>query len=144
MTRKEELQEELSSIKAKELELQLADLDKIEGSACAIEKIESARADRLERVANATAERDIRVRESDGHTKIMYGDFFIKFFIAIAVSASFIYIIYTGSMASVEEELIGGKSKSSSLFNLLSVVGPLFGMVLQYYFGSKKAAANGE
>ena len=144
MTRKEELQEELSSIKAKELELQLAELDEVEGSAFSIEKIESARADRLERVANAAAERDIKIRESKSHDKVMFGDFILKFLIAIAVSAAFIYIIYTGSMASVEEELIGGKSKSSSLFNLLSVVGPLFGMVLQYYFGSKKAASNGE
>ena len=132
-TRKEELKRELQQIRAKELEQELAKSEELAGNVDAIQRVEDAKADRYERQQTAKSER-----------LVMWGDFSIKFIIALFVSFAFIYIIYTGSMASVEEELIGGGSKTSSLFNLLSVVGPLFGMVLQYYFGSKKKSSNGE
>ena len=133
MTRKEELKDELNAIRAKELEQELAKSEALAGNVESIQKVEDAKANRYERQQAAKSAR-----------WIMFGDFSIKFSIALFVSAAFIYIIWTGSMASVEEELIGGGSKTSSLFNLLSVVGPLFGMVLQYYFGTKKKSANGE
>ena len=57
------------------------------------------------------------------------------------------YIVYHGSMAPVVKstDLIGvTSSKGNGLFQLLSVVGPLFGMVLSYYFGKTKSSINGE
>ncbi len=133
MTRKEELLSELNDIKSKELQSELDKSYQLAGSADTVEKIQDAKAERYERQQSAKS-----------HRWIMFGDFSIKFFIAFAVSGAFMYIVHAGSIASVDEELIGGTSKTSSLFNLLSVVGPLFGMVLQYYFGKNKAGANGE
>ena len=154
-TRRQELLEELNKIRSKEVNEQLINLESIEGSAIAQLELEKAKADHKVKLECAKAEHEIKVAESKAaisekkvesasHKIIMIGDFLLKFFIAIIVSAAFIYIVFTGSMASVEEELIGAGSKTSSLFNLLSVVGPLFGMVLQYYFGSKKKSSNGE
>ena len=132
-SRKEELKNELQQIRAKELEQELAKSEKLAGNVESIQKVEDAKADRYERQQSAKARRFV-----------MAGDFILKFCIAVAVSVAFIYIIYTGSMASVEEELIGGSTKTSSLFNLLSVVGPLFGYVLSYYFGKNKVSSDGE
>ena len=132
-TRKEELQEELNLIRAKEIEIKLKEAEGLEDSAMTLEKVECAKADRYEKKIEAKT-----------HRAVTLGDFALKFVIASAISGAFMYIVYAGSQASVAEELIGGTSKTSSLFNLLSVVGPLFGMVLSYYFGKSKSSVNGE
>ena len=56
------------------------------------------------------------------------------------------YVVVTGNMDAMEEpntfaQAVNGGSGN---FQLLSVLGPLFGMVLQYYFGTKKKSAIGE
>ncbi len=121
MTRKEELQKELSLIEEKEIKVRLEDAKK----AALLIKDKS------------------KEIEAKSHRTIMYGDFGIKFFIALAISAAFMHIVYTGNAGAMEEQDILNISGSGN-FQLLSVVGPLFGMVLQYYFGTKKKSANGE
>ena len=155
MERKQELLDELNKIRGKEIEKQLIELDKTESSAVAIQHIEQAKAKSALDIECAKTANDLKIENAKSenkrkniehmtHRAVTIGDFSLKFLIASAVSGAFMYIVWTGSMASVEEELIGGSSKSTSLFNLLSVVGPLFGMVLSYYFGKTKSSVNGE
>ena len=143
-TRKQELQEELNKIRALEIEKDLKVAEGVESSATAIQKIEASKAKAELEIACARAEIYEKKVEARTHRSVTIGDFILKFTIASAISGAFMYIVYAGSQASVTEELIGGASKTSSLFNLLSVVGPLFGMVLSYYFGKSKSSVNGE
>ena len=154
-TRKQELQEELNNIRAQEIEAKLKESEELESSAIAIQQVQAAKAKSELNIATTKADAELKVEmaksdhaqkkiENKSHMFVTMGDFLLKFGIAFSISAAFLYIVYTGSMASVDEELIGGTSKTSSLFNLLSVVGPLFGMVLNYYFGKGKSSINGE
>ena len=124
MTRKEELKQELSAIESKEMEARLTELNYIESS----------------------VESQLKLGEAKSHRHIMYGDFIIKLLVAAGVTAAFMYVVVTGNMDAMEEpntfaQAVNGGSGN---FQLLSVLGPLFGMVLQYYFGTKKKSANGE
>ena len=121
MTRKEELKSELAAIQKKEMAEKLKELNSIESS----------------------VESQVKLSEVKSHRNIMYGDFLIKLLIGVAVTLAFIHIVYTGNVDAMETDLIGQTSTNGN-FQLLSVVGPLFGMVLQYYFGKNKAGANGE
>ena len=121
MTRKEELQQELDAIQRKEVEAKLKDLNNLEGS----------------------VDSQLKLADAKGANFIMKGDFWIKLLIGAGVTFAFLFTVWKGTMVSVQEGVTGG-SESSSLFNLLSVVGPLFGIVLQYYFGTKKKSSNGE
>ena len=135
-TRKQELQEELNSIRAQEIENQLLKEEELGSSAEAIQKSEDAKASRNERRIEAITHRAVTV-----------GDFILKFTIAAAISGAFMYIVWAGSQMPITKasELIGASpSKDNGLFQLLSVVGPLFGMVLSYYFGKSKSSINGE
>ena len=124
MTRKEELQQELSSIENKEMEARLTELNHIESS----------------------VDSQLKLGEAKSHRIIMYGDFAIKLLVAAGVTAAFMYVVVSGNMDAMEspntfqQAVAGGNGN----FQLLSVLGPLFGMVLQYYFGTKKKSANGE
>ena len=123
-SRKEELKKELKAIQDKEMAEKLKDLNHLEGS----------------------VESTLKLKDAQSHRNIMYGDFFIKFAMALFVSLAFIHIVYTGNVDAMTEgqKLIGAKTVGNGNFQLLSVVGPLFGMILQYYFGTKKKSANGE
>ena len=122
-TRKEDLKKELKAIQDKEIAQKLKDLDGIE------ESIESK----------------IKYQDAVAHKWIMGGDFLIKLFVAVGVTAAFMHVVYTGNIDAMEsgKVLIDGSSGNGN-FQLLSVLGPLFGMVLQYYFGKNKAGSNGE
>ena len=123
MTRKEELQQELSSIENKEMEAKLTELNHLESS----------------------VESQLKLTEAKSHRNIMYGDFAIKIAVAFGVTAAFMHVVYTGNAeAMTNDSEFGLVSASNGNFQLLSVLGPLFGMVLQYYFGKNKAGANGE
>ena len=121
MNRKQELQDELKGIEKKEMEKKLKELGHLE------ESVES----------------QLKLKEAKSHSHIMYGDFLIKLFVAVSVSAAFMHVVYTGNVDAMETNLIGETAPNGN-FQLLSVLGPLFGMVLQYYFGKNKAGANGE
>ena len=121
MTRKEELEKELDIIHKKEMSEKLKDLKGL----------------------NESVENKLRVQDAIAHKWIMGGDFLIKLFVAVGVTAAFMHVVYTGnaeSMGTDNNFTVGG----SGNFQLLSVLGPLFGMVLQYYFGKNKAGSNGE
>ena len=135
-TRKQELQEELNNIRAQEIETKLKEAEGLEDSAMTLEKVECAKADRYEKKIEAKT-----------HRAVTLGDFALKFVIASAISGAFMYIVWAGSQMPITKasELIGASpSKDNGLFQLLSVVGPLFGMVLSYYFGKSKSSVNGE
>ena len=121
MTRKEELQQELDGINKKEMASKLKDLSSL----------------------NESVDSKLKLQEASTHKWIMYGDFSIKLLVAIGVTAAFMHVVYTGNVDAMESDLIGGTSPNGN-FQLLSVLGPLFGMVLQYYFGKNKAGVNGE
>ena len=135
-TRKQELQEELNNIRAKEIEDQLIKDEELGSSVGAIQKAKDAEAIRNERKIEAKT-----------HRAVTIGDFILKFTIASAISGAFMYIVYAGSQMPITKAsaLIGAApTKDNGLFQLLSVVGPLFGMVLSYYFGKSKSSVNGE
>ena len=121
MNRKDELQSELKAIEKKEMEKALCELNHLE----------------------ASVDSKLKLKEAQSHSHIMYGDFLIKLFVAVGVTAAFMHVVYTGNVDAMEQNLIGETSPNGN-FQLLSVLGPLFGMVLQYYFGKNKAGANGE
>ena len=121
MNRKEELQIELNDIKKKEMAKKLEDLNSLE----------------------ASVESQVKLKDSKSHRHIMYGDFAIKLLVAVGVTAAFMHVVYTGNVDAMQPDLLGNKSPNGN-FQLLSVLGPLFGMVLQYYFGKNKSGANGE
>ena len=123
MTRKEELQKELDAIKSKEMATKLKDLNSLE----------------------ASVDSQVRLAETKSHRNIMYGDFAIKIAVAFGVTAAFMHVVYTGNAEAMSDPNTFQQAVSSNgNFQLLSVLGPLFGMVLQYYFGKNKAGANGE
>ena len=115
MTRKEELQQELDGITKKEMTAKLEELKHLE------ESVDS----------------QLRIEEARGHKFVMKGDFWIKLISAVGITAAFFYVAITSHHSLMES--VGGSDSS-----LLSVLGPLFGIVLQYYFGKSKAGANGE
>ena len=121
MNRKVELQEELAAIEKKEMAAKLEDIKHI----------------------NEHVDNKIKYHNSIAHKWIMGGDFAIKFFVAVGVTIAFMHVVYTGNV-----DAMGGDNSftvnGNGNFQLLSVLGPLFGMVLQYYFGKNKAGANGE
>ena len=122
-SRKEELQGELDAIKKKELAKKLEDLNHLEDS----------------------VKSQVKLSETKSHKNIMYGDFAIKFLMALFISVSFLHIVYTGNVDAMSEgQILVGESSGNGNFQLLSVIGPLFGMVLSYYFGKSKSSANGE
>ena len=123
MTRKEELQKELSVIEEKELSVKLKEMKDIEGS----------------------IDNKLKLEEASAHKYIMYGDFAIKLIVALFVSVAFMHVVYTGNVDAMSGDgaLIGAPAGNGN-FQLLSVLGPLFGLVLSYYFGKSKASANGE
>ena len=123
MTRKEELQKELNVIEEKELSVKLKEVQHLEGS----------------------IENKLKLESSRAHKYIMYGDFGIKFCMALFVSIAFMHVVYTGNVDAMSGDgaLIGAPAGNGN-FQLLSVLGPLFGLVLSYYFGKSKASANGE
>ena len=116
LSRKEELEKQLKIINDKEMADRLEELKHIDGS------IDS----------------QIRISQEKTHDNIMMGDFLIKFFMAIAVAGGFFF--------TVKEGVLNGNvgAKASVHFQMISVLGPLFGMILQYYFGKNKAGSNGE
>ena len=120
-TRKEDLKKELKAIQDKEIAEKLKDLDGLK------ESVDSK----------------IKYQDAVAHKWIMGGDFLIKLFVAVGVTAAFMHVVYTGNVDAMEQNLIGEASPNGN-FQLLSVLGPLFGMVLQYYFGKNKAGVNGE
>ena len=122
MTRKYELQKELALIEEKELKSKLKDLKNIEG----------------------TIENKLRLQDAIAHKWVMFGDFFIKLAVALFVSIAFMYVVVTGHWDQMEEGGLIGSPAGNGNFQLLSVLGPLFGLVLSYYFGKSKASANGE
>ena len=123
MTRKEELQKELNVIEEKELSVKLKEMKNIEGS----------------------IDNKLKLEEASAHKYIMYGDFIIKLIVALFVSVAFMHVVYTGNVDAMSGDgaLIGAPAGNGN-FQLLSVLGPLFGLVLSYYFGKSKASANGE
>ena len=120
MDRKLELQQELDIINKKEMEKKLKELNHLENS----------------------VESQLKLSEAKSHKFVMRGDFIIKFFMAFAVSFAFMYVVWTGN--TMEPSNLIGSAPQDNNFQLLSVLGPLFGMVLSYYFGNTKASANGE
>lgn len=121
MSRKLELQEELKKIHQKEVEKELSNYDK-------------AIKDRFD-----ITEDKVKLAEIGMKKKMALGDFIIKLSVALGVSASFFYIVVTGhEMPIVDAIEYMPANKSSNKFSILSVVGPLFGMVLQYYFGKRQ------
>ena len=153
-TRKQELLKELNKIRSKEVNEQLLNLENVEGSAIAQLELEKAKIDHKVKAECAKADHEIKVEEAKtaqykvkqeilGHRNIMYGDFLIKLAVAAGVTAAFMHVVYTGNVDAMETNLIGETSGNGN-FQLLSVLGPLFGMVLQYYFGKNKSGANGE
>ena len=117
MTRKEELSKELEAIEKKEMAKKLEELKEVDGS------IDS----------------QIKMKTAKAHDSVMYTDLTIKFLIAVAISIAFIYTVIQGVHNGST-----GSTKASVHFQMISVLGPLFGAVLQYYFGKNKAGANGE
>ena len=130
-TRKQELLKEINDIRAKEIEAQLIKEEELGSSAETILKLE-----------NAKAVRNLEKYDQKSHNFIMKGDFILKFVIASVISGAFIYTVITGVNAKQATDLLG--SSSGSHFQIISVLGPLFGAIIQYYFGKNKAASNGE
>lgn len=120
MTRKEEIQKELDAIHKKEMADKLKELKTVEGS----------------------IDNQLRLEEARSHKFVMKGDFIIKFCMALFVSVAFMYVVWTGN--TMEPSRLVGDPLQDNNFQLLSVLGPLFGLVLSYYFGTTKASANGE
>ena len=116
MTRKEELEKELGAIHEKEMVKKLEEMKDIEGS----------------------VEAQLRIKKEKMHKMVTEVDLALKFLIAVFVSAAFLFTIYHGVMHG------NSGTKASVHFQMISVLGPLFGAVLQYYFGKNKAGANGE
>ena len=116
MTRKEELQVELKAIQDKEMAAKLKELSHLE------ESVDS----------------QIQIEEAKSHKFVMKGDFWIKLLSALGITGAFFYVAITTHHAGMTEVYGSGSG------DLLSVLGPLFGIVLQYYFGKSKAGANGE
>ena len=131
-TRKQELQEELNNIRAKEIETQLIKEEELNTSSYAVQSAK-----------DAESARALQESETKSHTFIMKGDFLLKFFIAVTISAAFIYSVISGVSVQQETNLLGNSSGGSH-FQIISVLGPLFGAIIQYYFGKNKAASNGE
>ena len=116
LSRKEELEKQLEAIENKEMAEKLEELKHIDSSLDA----------------------KIRLKKEELHEDAIKTDLFIKGFIAFFTGAAFLFTIYHG----VQHGHVG--AKASVHFQMLSVLGPLFGAVLQYYFGKSKAGANGE
>ena len=116
-TRKEELQAELKAIQDKEIAKKLQELSHLE------ESVDS----------------QIAIEEAKSHKFVMKGDFWIKLLSALGITGAFFYVAITSHHAGMNAIYSGSENSS-----LLSVLGPLFGIVLQYYFGKSKAGANGE
>lgn len=121
-SRKLELKTELDAIHKKEMAEKVEEMAKIDGSIDSKIKIANVRM----------------------HNGIMFGDFMIKFFMALFIALAFFYTVYTG----VNDESAGLVTKttikSNVHFQMISVLGPLFGAIIQYYFGKTKSASNGE
>ena len=133
-SRKQELLNELQEIKHKEVQAEIDKSSEMAGSADNIIKIEEAKARIHKEKKDATV-----------HTWVMGGDFLIKFLMAAFISIAFLHIVYTGNVEAMDGgKILIGESSGNGNFQLLSVIGPLFGMVLSYYFGKSKASANGE
>ena len=154
-TRKQELLEELNKIRSKEVEAQLLGFENVEGSAIAQLELEKAKTDHKVKVECSKADHEIKVatakaklskerNDSRAHNWVMGGDFLIKFLMALFISISFLHIVYTGNVEAMGTKTLIGDTKGNGNFQLLSVIGPLFGMVLSYYFGKSKSSANGE
>ena len=155
-TRKQELLNELNKIRSKEVNEKLIELENVEGSAIAQLELEKAKADHKVKVECSKADHEIKVatakakldkekNDSRAHNWVMGGDFLIKFLMALFISVSFLHIVYTGNVDAMSEgQILVGESSGNGNFQLLSVIGPLFGMVLSYYFGKSKSSANGE
>ena len=122
MNRKAELQQELEAIEKKEMATKLKELNKIESS----------------------VKSQVELVNAKSHRNIMYGDFIIKLAVALFVSVAFMYVVVTGHWDQMEDGGLIGSPAGNGNFQLLSVLGPLFGLVLSYYFGKSKASANGE
>ena len=122
MTRKEELKKELGLIEEKELAGKIKELKNLEG----------------------TVENKLKIQDAIAHKWVMFGDFFIKLLVAVFVSAAFMYVVVTGHWDQMDDNGLIGSPSGGGNFQLLSVLGPLFGLVLSYYFGKSKASANGE
>ena len=132
-SRKQELLQELQEIKSKEIAIEVEKSTELAGGADSLIKVEEAKA----RISKE--KKDALV-----HTWVMGGDFLIKFLMALFISVAFLHIVYTGAIDGMEKTNLIGESSGNGNFQLLSVIGPLFGMVLSYYFGKSKASANGE
>ena len=132
-SRKQELLTELQEIKHREVQAEIEKSTELAGGAENLIKVEEAKA-KLHK----------EKKDSLVHVWVMGGDFLIKFLMALFISLAFLHIVYTGNVEAMEGTSLIGESKSNGNFQLLSVIGPLFGMVLSYYFGKSKASANGE
>ena len=132
-SRKQELLSELQEIKTQEVQAEIEKSTELAGGAENLIKLEEAKAKREKDKEEATA-----------HKNIMYGDFIIKLLVAAGVTGAFMHVVWTGNQEAMEASSLIGEAANSGNFQLLSVLGPLFGMVLQYYFGKNKAGANGE
>ena len=132
-SRKQELLSELQEIKTQEVQAEIEKSTELAGGAENLIKLEEAKAKREKDKEEATA-----------HKNIMYGDFIIKLLVAAGVTGAFMHVVWTGNQDAMAASSLIGEAASSGNFQLLSVLGPLFGMVLQYYFGKNKAGANGE
>ena len=133
MTRKQELLGELQEIKAKEVQIEIDKSTEMAGGA-----------DNLIRVEQAKAKIKKDRSDANAHKWVMFGDFTIKFLMALFISLAFLHIVYTGNVDAMGSTNLVGETSSNGNFQLLSVIGPLFGMVLSYYFGKTKSSANGE
>ena len=133
-SRKQELLSELQEIKSKEIAIEVEKSTELAGGAENLIKLEEAKAKLYKEKQDAKV-----------HTWVMGGDFLIKFLMALFIAVAFLYIVYTGNVeAMAGSKSLIGESSGNGNFQLLSVIGPLFGMVLSYYFGKSKASANGE
>ena len=132
-SRKQELLSELQEIKHKEVQAEIDKSTEMAGGAENIIKVEEAKVKLHKEKQDATV-----------HKWVMGGDFLIKFLMALFISIAFLHIVYTGNEDAMSSTNLIGETSNNGNFQLLSVIGPLFGMVLSYYFGKSKASANGE
>ena len=132
-SRKEELLAELQEIKSKEVQAEIEKSTELAGGAENIIKLEEAKTKAYKEKKDALS-----------HSIVMGGDFLIKFLMALFISIAFLHIVYTGNVDAMASTNLIGETSTNGNFQLLSVIGPLFGMVLSYYFGKSKASANGE
>ena len=114
--RKQELQEELSRIQEAEIRKKLDEMQSVESGIQA----------------------KLQLEKEEMHHNVIKVDLFIKTVIALAISIAFFYTVVQG----VHHGTSG--TKASVHFQMISVLGPLFGAVLQYFYGKSKAGANGE